>query len=366
MSAVFRFRSVPADWSRSPTAQRAPARANAEASALRVSVVVTTSGRLPQLMRCLQALLAQTVDTQGFEILVVDQARDKATRRAVQALARTLAPHLLHYLRPLDNGRGTAAARNRGWRAARAPLIAFTDESAVPDPAWLLEGDKVMHAQRWVALAGRVLVQRAGDGPPRRPDSDAKAPKAAPGQPLVLDSANVFVWRKALHAVGGFDDRFPDPAHEDADLQFRLQREGPIGSGASVLVVHPPPGDEGWAEPLRWQHDRFFDALLYREHPRQYRRHRGHAGAVPPWGSYAVVALALAALAALLAGSAAAAQLLAAGSAAGIVGLALRRLQRAAPPPGRWLQVLATSALIPFLAVYWRLRGAWHYRVWFV
>jgi hypothetical protein len=26
------------------------------------------------------------------------------------------------------------------------------------------------------------------------------------------------------------------------------------------------------------------------------------------------------------------------------------------------LEMLATSAAIPFLSVYWRLRGAWHFR----
>lgn len=357
MGAVFKFSSVPAGWPRRQPAPNTSAHAVA-ARTLRVSVVVPTRGRLPQLMRCLQALLAQNIGRHSFEILVVDEARDKATRRAVQTLARTLPPHLLHYLRPLGSESGAAAARNRGWRAARAPLVAFTAEHALPCPQWLLEGDQAIHSERCIALAGRVVVRRSLDDRSRR----FSTPATGEHEPVVLASTNAFVWRKALQSVGGFDGRFRDPAHEDADLQFRLQREGPVGRSERALVVHAA-ARAGWSEPLRRQRERFFDALLYREHPRQARH---HTAAAPPWGSYAVVVLALAALASLLAGSAPAATVFGIGSALGIVSLALRQRRRTAATPGRLFGVLATAALMPFLAVYWRLRGAWHYRVWFV
>lgn len=356
MSAVFRFRSVPVDWLR----PRAPTAAPAAVPALRVSVVVVTNRRLPQLMRCLQALLAQNVRPHSFEILVVDQARDKATRHAVQALAATLPKHLLHYLRPPGDDPGPAAARNRGWRAALAPLVAFTDDHAVPDRAWLLEGDQAMCRTRCVALSGRVVVPRAANDLQRLPTDHELAVRQL--EHAEFASANAFVWRKALQAVGGFDARFQDPAHEDADLQFRLLREGPVGRSESAVVVHPV-GRERWGDSLRAQRDKFFDALLYREHPRQYRR---RAEAAPPWGNYAVVLLALAALASLAAGSGDAALFFVISSAAGIGMLALRRLSRTAKTPAHLFEVLATSALIPFLAAYWRLRGAWHFRVWFL
>ena len=79
-----------------------------------------------------------------------------------------------------------------------------------------------------------------------------------------------------------------------------------------------------------------------------------------------VVGLALAGLGGLAAGSPAAAQVCAAGSLAGIAALAGQRWHSSGAARGRLAQLLVTSALIPFLTVYWRLRGAWHYRVWFV
>jgi hypothetical protein len=55
---------------------------------------------------------------------------------------------------------------------------------------------------------------------------------------------------------------------------------------------------------------------------------------------------------------------------AGALGLVLRMAWRRLRHTDRsWPHVsemLVTSALIPFLAVYWRLRGAWRFRVMFL
>src|SRR3954453_18710822 len=45
----------------------------------------------------------------------------------------------LRVIRP-DPGGGPAAARNEGWRAARAPLVAFTDDDCQARPGWLEAG----------------------------------------------------------------------------------------------------------------------------------------------------------------------------------------------------------------------------------
>jgi hypothetical protein len=53
-------------------------------------------------------------------------------------------------------------------------------------------------------------------------------------------------------------------------------------------------------------------------------------------------------------------------AALGIVQLAAARLASTARTPRHVGEMLATSALIPFLSVYWRLRGAWDFRVGFL
>ncbi|MBL8289403.1 MAG: glycosyltransferase, partial [Rubrivivax sp.] len=96
---------------------------------VRVAVVVPTYRRPQLLRRCLLALLAQRLPADAYEIVVVDDGRDDATRDLVRQLGgRPPAARqpLLRYLRPA-RGRGPAQARNIGWRNTMAPLVAFTD-----------------------------------------------------------------------------------------------------------------------------------------------------------------------------------------------------------------------------------------------
>ena len=86
-----------------------------------VSVVIPTFHRPALLARCLAAVLAQRAPAGGFEVIVVDDGHDDATRRQVEALAAaSRAPAALRYLRPARGAarrsRATAAGVLRGRR----------------------------------------------------------------------------------------------------------------------------------------------------------------------------------------------------------------------------------------------------------
>jgi len=49
-----------------------------------------------------------------------------------------------------------------------------------------------------------------------------------------------------------------------------------------------------------------------------------------------------------------------------VLRLAAQRLRRTVLTPEHLVEQIVTSAVIPFLAVYWRLRGAFHFRVLFL
>jgi GT2 family glycosyltransferase len=325
----------------------------------RVSVVVPTYRRPELLQRCLEALAQQRMPAGSYEVIVVDDGHSDQTRDQVAAQARRWPYGTLTYLRP-DGGRGPARARNCGWRAARAALVAFTDDDTLPQRDWLAQGVSALRAApRLCALGGRVVVPRR-DGDPA-PSDHERMTRGLENARFV--TANAFVRREALEWVGGFDERFLRAWREDADLQFRLEHEvGTVGRCESAVVVHPV-RDEPWGVSLRQQKNVYYDALLYRKHPRRYRR---DIRPVPPWDYYAIVLATLFALAASLV------QLggLAVASAAVALGLvarlALRRLRGASHAPGHVLEMVVTSALIPFISVWWRLRGAWHFRTWFV
>lgn len=325
----------------------------ASAGGVRVSVVIPTCRRPDLLHRCLEAVLGQSLDPHGFEIVVVDDAHDDVTRALVATLQPAGGMPRLRYMRP-PNGRGPAIARNAGWRAASAPLIAFTDDDTVPDKEWLAHGVEAMTGD-FVALCGRVRV------PALQPPTD-HALMTMGLENAEFVTANAFVWRDALERIGGFDERFERPWREDSDLQFRLAELGPVGRCADAVVTHPV-RPERWGVCLRQQKNALFDALLYKKHPRLYRERIDPS---PPWHYFAIVLFTIAAVWAAIAGATVVALGCLAAAFVLVLRFAVRRLQRTSHEPAHVLEMLATSALIPFLSVYWRLRGAIRFKVFFL
>ena len=329
----------------------------------RVSVVVPTHQRPELLRRCLRALLQQSIGPQAYEIVVVDDGRQDAVRALVRALVHEQAQRpdapALRYLRP--HGHGPASARNVGWRAARAPLIAFTDDDTIAHPDWLAQGEAALRARPdWPALGGRVLVPLEG-GPSRAPSDHERMTQGL--QQAEFVTANAFVRRAELARLGGFDERFRRAWREDSDLQFRLlQQAGPVGRCDAARVLHPV-RPERWGVCLRQQRNAFFDALLYKKHPRLYRE---RIRRTPPWNYYAIVALGVATLVLLVLGEMPMAVVAALLALSLVLQLAGKRLRHTSHQVDHVLEMLATSALIPFLSVYWRLRGALHFKVFFL
>lgn len=332
---------------------------------LKVSVVIATRQRPGLLRRCLHALAGQRMARGEFEIVVVDDGPCDDTACVVRDVASMLPPGCVRYLQaPRVHSRGPAAARNLGWQAARAPVIAFTDDDTVPEPDWLARGEEALRANHWVAAGGRVVV-------PRNSSAQASGVHAAPTdheqmtrglERAAFVTANAFVRRDALEAIGGFDERFERAWREDADLQYRLEAFGPVGRCEDAVVLHPV-RPERWGVSLRQQKNVFFDALLYSKHPYLYR---SRIRAVPPWDYYLIVAATVLMLPLAVAGAGAAVAVCATAAVTLVLRLAIQRLRHTSRAPSHVAEMVLTSAAIPFLSVWWRLRGAWYFRTLFV
>jgi hypothetical protein len=129
-----------------------------------------------------------------------------------------------------------------------------------------------------------------------------------------------------------------------------------------VRVIHPAPAGE-FGVSLRLQRYSAFNALLYRKHPERYRR---EIQSRPPLLYYAIAASLAWTAGALLARRWRAASP-GAGAWLALEGMFFARRARGVRHDRRHLADLAlTSALIPLLSIYWRLRGALRYRVVFL
>ncbi len=320
-----------------------------------ISAVLATYRRPALLRRCLSALIGQTgIAPDRYEIVVVDDGCTDDTREEVAAFARaTGGAPAVRYLRP-EGTRGPAAARNRGWRAAHAPVIAFTDDDTVPDARWLAEALRAL-TPGLMALSGRVVVPVAGP-----PTDHARMTQGLESAEFV--TANAIVRRQALVEIGGFDERFTRAWREDSDLHFALlERYGAVGRADAAIVVHP-------VRPARWgislgqQANVYFDALLFRKHPQLYRQRIRRS---PPWRYVVIVGATLAAVVAGAGGQGATAAAFAGVALALCLAFAWQRLRGASRAPSHVAEMLVTSIAIPYLAVFWRLRGALRFKVLF-
>lgn len=317
-------------------------------SPLDITVVVPTYRRPSLLRRCLLALIDQDIPPARYEIIVCDDGPDDGTRELVMRLAAkssALGPHIEYV--PVTATQGPAAARNCGWRRARAAMIAFTDDDTIPDKSWLREGWRAMKPGV-SAAAGRIDVPL----PPEPTDYELDAAGLASAE---FATANCFVRRCVLERVGGFDERYTSAWREDSDLQFAvLSADGIIVRADSALIVHPVRSGR-WGVSISQQKKSRFDALLRRKYPRLYRQRISRS---PPWLYYAI----LAAFAAGLAGSISGELPAAVGGFAAWAMLtavfAVKRLHSTALTPRHVAEMLWTSIVIPPLSIFWRVYGA--------
>ena len=193
-----------------------------------VSVAVSTRDRAHLLPDLVAALSAQTLASERFELVVVDDGSTDSTPGVLAELA-TAAPFAMRVLR--QRNQGAAAGRNAAWRAARAPVVAFTDDDCLPSPGWLAAG--------LASLAGgaRIVVGRT------LPDPAEAERLALPfARSLTMEdgrffqTANAFYRRSDLEAVGGFDERFT--TGEDTDLGLRVAALGGRPAFAPDALVH--------------------------------------------------------------------------------------------------------------------------------
>ena len=320
------------------------------------SVVIPTYQRPALLLKCLEALSQQTLPRDQFEIIVVDDGNSHETAEAVwqftKRVARQGGPLEIRYLGQPER-RGPAAARNRGWRAARGRVVAFTDDDCVPQPDWL-SAALVCFRRGAQVVTGSVRM-------PLPNQATHHDRTTALLETAEFVTANCFCSRIALQRVGGFEEAFDIAWREDSDLQFKFLELGiPVTKCPEAVIVHPL-REAPWYAPLRDERKNRYDALLYKRHPDLFReRIPAYRGLVFQY--YLTVVGGVAGLLALpFSGFVATA-----GLSVWLLSTADLTIRRLPESHWRWIDIkhaILTAVPTPFLSIYWRLYGAFKYRV---
>lgn len=211
-----------------------------------VSVVVSTYERPERLAMLLDGLRAQTLERTAFEVIVVDNGSGPATAAVLDAeLARAQLPlRVIRHERTLGPGGG----RNSGWRAARAALVAFTDDDCVPAPGWLDAALAAARAHPDAIIQGRT---EPNPGELRERTLTSRTVRIT-GRSLQYETCNIVYPRALLERLDGFDEGFGlRPAGEDTDLAWRALAAGAAAEFAGDALVHHAVVELGYAGMLR-------------------------------------------------------------------------------------------------------------------
>src|SRR5688500_8778633 len=246
---------------------------------LDITVVIPTYKRSALLMRCVGALLRQTLPARNFEIIIISDGEDPSTRAALDNDVQVQYPLIRYY--ELPSKAGPAAARNLGWLLAQANLIAFTDDDCIPGDTWL---DSL-----WNAYSANRLTQVAFSGCTEVPishrhptDYERSISELASAEFI---TANCACTKEALQRVNGFDERFRMAWREDRDLQFKFILHGISIIKVPDAVVTHPVRKAPWGVSITEERKGMFNALLYKKYPRLYRE---KIEPTPPWHYYAI------------------------------------------------------------------------------
>lgn len=231
-------------------------------SAPEIAVVVASHDRPVRLRWLLNALEEQTLDRGRWEVVVAHDSGEE-TDALLRAHPLAVGGTLRHLTFP--PGPGPAEKRNAAWRAASAPVIAFTDDDCRPPAEWL---ERLLAA---TAAAPGAVVQGAVRPDPDEAHLAARAPHAHtqhidPPTPWG-QTCNIAYPRALLERLGGFDPSFPVAAGEDTDLLQRALAAGARHVGAPGTLTYHAVEVSSLRAALRDRWRWRFQAMLVRRHP---------------------------------------------------------------------------------------------------
>jgi glycosyltransferase involved in cell wall biosynthesis len=228
-------------------------------SAPAISVVIGTRNRSRDIGRAVGSILGSAYPR--FEVIVVDQSDDTATRDALSALTAAGRVRLVP-----DERRGLAEARNLGIAQATGDIIAETDDDCEVAPDWLQRIADAFVADPMVGVVfGCVHAAPYDHDAGFLPAYEVRqaATRHGLGEKAKVEGigACMAVRRSVWADIGGFDELLgagaPFRAGEDTDFMMRaLLRGYSVSETPDVGVVHY--GFRPWEEGRRLIADYMF------------------------------------------------------------------------------------------------------------
>ncbi len=233
-----------------------------------VSVIIPTYNRESHLRRTLEALAAQSLPAEQFEVWVVD---DGSTETSLAIVDRKL-PFGLHYLR--QDRKGPTAARNLGAEQSYGELLVFLDDDISLAPGSLAAlAEACRTAERTVIFGSliapaqspaTVYARLAGASPPQAETQDHDLPY------FYCLTGLLAIRRDAFFELGEFQDPTGGwPNWDDVDFGYRATQAGyHLRRSAKAVAEHWDYAAASLAAACsRWQRASHSAARLLNKYP---------------------------------------------------------------------------------------------------
>jgi glucosyl-dolichyl phosphate glucuronosyltransferase len=209
-----------------------------------VSVVVATLNRSAAVHRLLHDLTTLDSRDVTYEVIVADNGSQDDTRAVVERFATTSAVPV-RYVAELCPG--VSNARNAGVAAARAPIVAFTDDDQDVAPEWVSVIDRTFRRDPDVDVIGGRVRPRWVNAPPDWIAQSAWGPlsiidrgpapfRVTRDRWMCLPGGNMAWRRQVLIDLGGFSPEYP--RSQDRELTVRALMAGRVAMYVPDMIVY--------------------------------------------------------------------------------------------------------------------------------
>jgi glycosyltransferase involved in cell wall biosynthesis len=194
-----------------------------------ISVVICTHNRAALLAEALRTLCEQALDSNEYEVIVVDNDSTDHTRSVTEEFALRF-PNIRYCL---ETKIGLSHARNRGWQEARGEYVAYTDDDCKLPSQWLSVAKEIIEQKSFGLFGGPFFPFYDSPKPLWFKDSYRSLGFGDEARFLTkredLIGNNLFIRRALLEKFGGFDASLGMNGKqiaygEETELQMRMRK----------------------------------------------------------------------------------------------------------------------------------------------
>ncbi len=171
-----------------------------------ISIVLCTYNRSKLLEKVLQSLCQQTLSSENYEIIIVNNNSSDDTSEISQRFVQRHSN--IHYF--LEGNVGLSFARNRGWKESKGRSVGFIDDDSKASPEWLEIAYKIIQEKSPIIFGGPYNPYYEIDPPKWFPKDFGFGGKKV-SEPCFLlkgeylSGTNMFFKRGILLDLGGFN-----------------------------------------------------------------------------------------------------------------------------------------------------------------